>query len=195
MKREIMRSQLIDGTIRVIARDGLEKATTKLIGLETSTNEAYIYRCFSNKEDMFAKVFDSLDEELESVVKQNVPVLFKQELEVEERCRKAFTSVWRFMLGNQDKCLTFVRYYYSPYFKNYSQEIHNQRYESLVEELKRAFRDEANVWMLLNHILNVMLDFAVKVFSGAVPDNDDTAEHVFRLVYVSVRQYFRENKA
>ena len=195
MKKEIMRSQLIDGTIRVIARDGLEKATTKLIGLETSTNEAYIYRCFSNKEDMFAKVFDSLDEELENVVKQNVPVLFKQELEAEERCRKAFTSVWRFLLGNQDKCLTFVRYYYSPYFKNYSQEIHNRRYESLVEELKRAFRDEANVWMLLNHILNVMLDFAVKVFSGDVPDNDDTAEHVFRLVYVSVQQYFRENKA
>jgi hypothetical protein len=48
--------------------------------------------------------------------------------------------------------------------------------------------------MLLNHILNVMLDFAVKVFDGAVSDSDDTAEHVFRLIYGSVKQYFREKE-
>ena len=95
---------------------------------------------------------------------------------------------------NKDKCLTFIRYYYSPYFKQYSAESHNRRYKPLVEKFKDAFRDEANVWMLLNHILNVMLDFAVKVFDGAVPNNDDTAEHVFRLIYGSVKQYFREKE-
>ncbi|MBR3837762.1 MAG: TetR/AcrR family transcriptional regulator [Clostridia bacterium] len=194
MKHEETRRRLIEGTIRVIARDGLDKATTKLIGLETSINEAYIYRCFSNKEDMFSKTFDCLDEELMNVVMQNVPLMFMSEMEGEVRCRVVFSSVWRFLLGNREKCLTFVRYYYSPYFKKYSQEAHKRRYDPIVNELKRAFRDEANVWMLLNHMLNVMLDFAVKVFSDALPDNEDTAEHVFRLIYVSVKQYFRTNK-
>lgn len=194
MKQDDTRRRLIDGTIHVIARDGLDKATTKQIGMETATNEAYIYRCFSGKEDMFAKTFDSLDEELVSVAMQHVPVMYMPEMEYETRCWMFFSSVWKFMLGNKDKCLTFIRYYYSPYFKQCSAESHNRRYKPLVEKFKEAFRDEANVWMLLNHILNVMLDFAVKVFDGAVQNNADTAEHVFRLIYGSVQQYFRKKE-
>lgn len=64
MKQDDTRLKLIDGTIHVIARDGLDKATTKSIGEETSINQAYIYRHFEDKEDMFAKTFESLDEEL-----------------------------------------------------------------------------------------------------------------------------------
>ena len=52
-----------------------------------------------------------------------------------------------------------------------------------------SFKEKANVWMLFNHILNVMLDFAIKVYDGAVPDDDDTAEHVFRLVWFSINPY------
>ena len=67
MKQEEIRQRLIDGTIRVIAREGLDKATTKHIASETSVNEVYIYRCFENKEALFAKTFAALDEELVSV--------------------------------------------------------------------------------------------------------------------------------
>ena len=48
--------------------------------------------------------------------------------------------------------------------------------------------------MILNHILNVMLDFAVKVHNNQMPENDDYSEHVFRVIYESVRQYFKEGK-
>ena len=194
MKQDATRLKLIDGTIHVIARYGLDKATTKSIGEETSINQAYIYRHFEDKEDMLAQTFESLDEELAGKVMQSISVMYMQEMECEMRCHVIFASVWRFILGNEDKCLTFIRYYYSPYFMQYSEKSHNERYKPLVEKIKVAFRDEANVWMILNHILNVMLDFAVKVFDGAVPDNDDTAEHVFRLIYSSVRQYFRNEE-
>ena len=64
MKREEISRSLIDGTIRVIAREGLDKASTKQIGRATSMNEAYIYRYFADKDDLFSKAFDVLDEEL-----------------------------------------------------------------------------------------------------------------------------------
>lgn len=191
MKPQETRRLLIDGTIHVIARDGLDKATTKQIGNETSINEAYIYRCFRDKSDMFAQAFDSLDEELVAVATQHIPIMYKTDMDYEARCWVFFTSVWRFILSNQDKCLTFIRYYYSPYFKQYSAERHCNRYRPLVRYFSDAFREDANVWMILNYILNVMLDFATKVFDGAVPDNNDTTEHVFRLIYGSIRQYFR----
>lgn len=74
MKQDDTRLKLIDGTIHVIARDGLDKATTKSIGEKTSINQAYIYRHFEDKEDMFAKTFESLDEELVNKAMQHVSV-------------------------------------------------------------------------------------------------------------------------
>ena len=191
MKQNELRFGLIDGTIHVIAKYGLDKASTKQIGLATSINEAYIYRCFEDKEDMFAKIFSFLDEELVNKAMQHVSVMYIQEMDYETRCRIFFSSIWRFLLGNHDKCVAFVRYYYSPYFSMYSAKEHKERYIPLVDKFKDAFCQEANVWMILNHILTTMLDFAVKVFDGEIPDDNDTAEHVFRLIYYSIRQYFK----
>lgn len=64
----------------------------------------------------------------------------------------------------------------------------------IVEKFKDAFKDEADVWMILNHILNVMLDFAVKVHNGQMPSEDNYSEHVFLVIYRSVEQYFRKSK-
>ena len=158
MKQDELRLRLIDGTIHVIAREGLDKASTKQIGLSTKINEAYIYRCFKDKEDMFAKAFDSLDNELANKILQHLPVMYMQELEYELRCRVFFEAVWKFMLANKEHCLAFIQYYYSTYFTKYSVEAHKKRYVSVVEKFKDAFKDEADVWMILNHILNVMLD-------------------------------------
>jgi hypothetical protein len=36
-----------------------------------------------------------------------------------------------------------------------------------------------------------MLDFAVKVYTGQMPDDEDHSEHVFRVVYRSIEQYFK----
>lgn len=191
MKREEIRQRLIEGTIRVIALEGLDGATTKRIGCETQLNEAYIYRCFDDKEHLFAGAFAALDEELAAQCMKHVAVMYDTGLPFDTRCWLFFSGVWRFLLGGRDKCIAFLRYYYSPYFERFSAQEHRVRFEPLCEKFSAAFRPEANVWMLLIHILNVMLDFVLKVFDGYVPDNDDTAEHVFRLLYVSVKQYFK----
>lgn len=192
MKHYDVQSRLIDRTIIVIAENGLDKTTTKAIVKGTDINEAYIYRYFSDKEDLLSHVFDTLDEELVAKVMQHLPVMYMRELEYELRCRVFFEAVWKFLLGNKEKCLAFVRYYYSPYFTKYSAESHKRRYVPVVEKFKEAFKDEADVWMILNHILNVMLDFAVKAHNGQMSKEDHYVEHVFLVIYASVKQYFRE---
>lgn len=189
-----MREKLIARTITVIADEGLDKTTTKAITTGTGINEAYIQRHFSDKKDLLSKAFDKLDDELVAKVMQHLPVMYMQELEYELRCRVFFEAVWKFLLGNKEKCLAFVRYYYSPYFQQYSYESHKRRYAPIVEKFKDAFKDEADVWMILNHILNVMLDFAVKVHNDQMPKEDNYAEHVLRVIYQSVKQYFRKNE-
>ncbi len=194
MKHQNVRNRLIENTIRIIAENGFDKTTTKAIVSGTDINEAYIYRDFSDKEDLFVKVFDQLDEELIAKLMQHLPVMYMSELEFEVRCRVFFTAVWKFLLDNKEKCLAFVRYYYSPYFNKYSADRHKQRYQPLVEKFSEAFIDEADVWMILNHILNVMLDFAVKVHNDHMSKEDSYSEHVFRVIYRSVEQYFKKEE-
>ena len=110
MNQSELRLELINGTIQVIAKYGLDKASTKQIGLATSINEAYIYRCFEDKEDMFAKTFALLDEKLVSKAMQHVSVMYMQEMEYEMRCRVFFSFIWKFLLGNREKCLAFALY-------------------------------------------------------------------------------------
>ena len=194
VKHHNVRNRLIDNTIMVIAANGLDKTTTKAIVKGTDINEAYIYSHFSDKEDLLAKVFETLDEELVAKTLQHVEVMYMRELEYEIRCRVFFAAIWKFLIGNRDKCLAFVRYYYSPYFQKYSAEKHRLRYHPLLDKFSPAFKDEANVWMILNHILNVMLDFAVKVHNGQMSSNDDYSEHVFRVIYRSIEQYFKNDQ-
>lgn len=47
----------IESAIRVVAREGLDKATTKAIAADAGLNEAYIYRCFESKEAMLRDAF------------------------------------------------------------------------------------------------------------------------------------------
>ena len=192
MKQDELRQALVDGTIHVIAQNGLDKATTKAISNATGINEVYIYRFFENKEKLFEKAFEHLDEQLVHKTLLHIDVMYMREMDYETRCRIYFLTMWRFLVGNKNDILMYVRYYYSPYFEKFSSQTHKQRFIPLVNKFKDAFKDEADVWMILNHILNVMLDFAVKVHNGHMSDGDDYAEHVFRVIYRSIEQYFKK---
>ena len=192
MKQDDLRQALIDGVIHVIAQNGIDKATTKAISKATGMNEVYIYRLFENKEKLFEKAFEYLDIQLLDKCLLHIDVMYIREMDYETRCRIYFLAMWRFLIGNRDEIFAYVRYYYSPYFKKYSAQMHKQRFIPLVEKFKNdAFKEEADVWMILNHILNVMLDFAVMVHNGEMPEEDDYTEHVFRVIYQSIKQYFR----
>lgn len=192
MNPQTVRETLISRTITVIATEGLDKATTKAITKDTGINEVYIYRHFIDKENLFAKAFEYLDEDLYATAMKYIDVMYMKSLEYEMRCRFYFSAVWECLLSNRDECIAFVRYYYSPYFTKYSAEAHKELFAPLVDKFKDAFIQEADVWMILNHILNVMLDFAVKVHNNQMSKEDNYAEHVFRVVYASIKQYFKK---
>ncbi len=191
MKQNDLRQALIDGTIHVVAQNGFDKATTKAISSATGINEVYIYRFFENKEELFEKAFEYLDKQLVDKVLLHIDVMYMQEMEYETRCRIYFLAIWRFLVGNKDEILMYVRYYYSPYFRKHSAAEHKLRYAPVINKFNDAFKDEADVWMILNHILNVMLDFAVMVHNEEMSKEDNYTEHVFRVIYQSVKQYFR----
>ena len=195
MKHFDVRSTLIEQTIKVVANEGFDKTTTKAIVGDTGINEAYIYKFFKDKDDLLTATFSALDEELCSKTLYYVSVMNMPDIDFEMRCQFFFTAIWQFLLGNRDKCITYVRYYNSPYFRKYSSDEHKQRYVPLVNKCSAAFRDGANTWMILHHILETMLGFAIKIFNEELENNEDTAKHVFILVYGTVCSYRAEGHA
>lgn len=193
MTQQEVSKKLIEGVIKVISREGLDKASAKVIEAETGINVVYIYRCFKDKEDMFAQTFAELDKELITAFANSLLYLSDVSVGIEERFRLVFSKMWRFLLGDSDKCICYIRYYNSRYFQTYSYRTHKEAYAPLVNKMSEVFVPMANVWMLLTHALSTMLSFAVKVFDGIVPDDEDTAEHVFRLVYYSLTPYFKKD--
>ena len=195
MNTQDIAEMLIARTIDVISEDGLDKTTTKAIVGDTGINEVYIYRCFKNKDGLLAATFGKLDDELFCSLMQHIDIMSMQGMDFEMRCRFYFFSIWSFLLGNRNKCITYVRYLYSTYFIKYSFMPHKERYQPFLQKIKGAFKEEADVWMILNHILNVMLDFAVKVHYQQMPESDNYSEHVFRVIYASVKQYFKNQES
>lgn len=191
MSPQDMRATLIARTIQVIADEGLDKTTTKAIVDGTGINEAYIYRLFDSKEDLLVKAFDSLDTELADLALTHISVMHLTGFSFEERCRLYFFPMWRFLLSNREKCVAYIRYFYSPYFQRLSSADHRQRFDPLLKKFEPTFIDEADVWMILNHILDVMLCFAIRVHSGEMPADDSYGEHVYRVTYAAIRQYFK----
>lgn len=81
MKRERNAKQaFIEGTVRVVARDGLDKTTTKAIATEAGLSEAYIYRCFESKEALLCAAFHMEDVAFAYFLKQNLVGMHIQNL-------------------------------------------------------------------------------------------------------------------
>lgn len=190
MKQVDLYDRLVNSTIQVIAEYGFNGATTRNISDTACMNEAYIYRCFKDKEDLYAQTFKVLDEELSDEVLRQVSVL-EAPTEDKERQFKSFASgLYGFFLGNRSKCLAYVRYYHSPFFKKYSLESHREIHRPIAERFGKAMKHGADAAILLNYILDALLDFAVKVFNGERENGADDTERIYNLLYASVSDSF-----
>lgn len=190
MKHYNVKERLIEATIRVIAAEGMDKTTTKVIAKEAGLFETYIYQYFSNKENLLAETFDALDTELMHVLMKNMPLFDDKSKPFAQRSREYFLAIWEFMTGAPGRCTTFVRYY-SPYFNKYSAQKHAQLYAPLKEKCEKLFRPEANIRMLLCYMLSTLSMFVQTVIDGRLENNEDSREHVFLVIYNAVSPYFK----
>ena len=191
MKHYDVAKRLIESTINVIAEQGMDKATTKAIAASAGLNEAYIYRNFDDKEVLFQKTFAILDEYLLGINMDQMPALMRTDLSAEEKHWIYFSNVWRSKIDHPNMVKAYIRYLYSPYFLKNSLEDHRKRFAPLIERFSLVFKDGADVWLILHHMLNGAGDFAVRVFHGEAADNSNTSQHVFQVIYNSIHQYFR----
>jgi len=198
MKREAeIKELLISNAIHLIAEGGFEKATTKELTHsggdlpDLKMNEVYIYRIFGSKENLYAEAFLCLDRELYDTFKSGIGNVKNLTLDPKEKMYKFFLGAWKFLLGNEERCRCYVRYYYSIYFRGDSLVTHNKLFHGMISELEPMFKDEADVGAILHSVFTALFDFCIRVYNGDLEDSEENRPHVFNVLYCMMSTYFR----
>ena len=182
----------IESAIRVVAREGLDKATTKAIAADAGLNEAYIYRCFESKEAMLRDAFHMEDVNFAYFLKQQFPAMYDEDTPWKSRAFRLWSVSWRFILERCDDYCFYLRYYYSANCRKYAYKEHLECFQELFAVMRQVFRPEANVDMLLHQVFDKMLSFAARVIGGEMQDNDETTRWAFEQIYSFVAPNVRE---
>ena len=178
-----VRDALLNSTVRIVARHGLERTTTKLIAADAQINEAYIYRCYDSKNDLLQAAFHMEDVRLAEHVRKSLPVMRTRGQSWKARCFLLWKSCWKFILHQPDDCRFYLQYYYSVSCRRHAYDEHLKYFHSLFEELRPVFRPDTNVDMLLHQIFDTMLSFATRVLGNEMPDDDATTQWAFEQIY------------
>lgn len=178
-----MRQTLIRSAVRIVARDGMEKTTTKAIVVEAGLNEAYIYKCFASKDDLLRAALIMEDKNFARFLWQTLPVMHLSGLSWRDRAYILWKKSWEFILAIPDDCSFYVRYYYSASCRRYAYEEHLACYGAVIEKSRPTFRPGTNMDMLIHQIFSTLLFFASRVTNGELENSEETTRWVFEQIY------------
>ena len=183
MDQQSMKQTFMMSAVRVIARDGLVKATTKAIAAEAGLNEAFIYRCFSSKDELLSAAFYQEDENFTTLLRETLPVMHMPGLTWKERAFLLWKQSWEFILKNEADCIFYIRYYYSADCRAQAYDTHLTHFHALIEKVRPAFKMGTNVDMLVHQIFDTMLAFATRVLNGEIENSEATTQWTFEQIY------------
>ena len=186
MKTEDKRISLIESTIHTISSVGIDRATTKLLATKAGVNEAYIYRIFGGKEELFFETFTYIDKQFAAHLLKCFKTIAGCPNGVEENFHKVLSQIWDFALNDKEKCSFFIRYYYSRYYTKQSSIEREKIYDKVMFVIKKIFKDGTDTWWLFNYMLDVIFASAVKVLRDELPDDEQTRENIFSLLYAAL---------
>ena len=191
-RRTELQTAFLESVVHVVSEQGLGRATTRAIAEHAGLNEAYIYRCFSNKEDMLRAAFHREDLRFVQLVLDQLPVMGCITLSIRVRCFQLWRKAWAFVLEKPEDCKFYLRYYFSQNYLLHARTEHLQCFQPLLEAMAPLFLPGKNVSILLHQVFETMLSFAVKVMDGELPDDLTTAVTVFEQVYGCVSPHLRD---
>lgn len=189
-----MQRELIQGTIKTVAALGLENTTTNAICKTCGINVAYIYRFFSDKEDLIAAAFTYVDDEFLHLILDNCTVLNYESIDYESRCNVLFKKCWDYLMAHPEATVFYTCYYYSVSFQKYARDAHMARYAGLFGKMKTAFPENTDVRLVLHHVLDTLLGEATKQVNKPFEDSDISAAKTFSLIFSVVKSYVRSDR-
>ena len=182
MTHNRIRTALMDATVQVVAREGLEKLTTRSIASECDLHDTYIYRYFLSKEDLLKRTFLREDKLLNDIILERMKNTDLSEMHFREKLELIWFDTWKLFVENPEKCKFYVRYYYSPYFQDAVEEYKEENKE-LLKRFKSFFDTDMDVEILYHYNIHTLLHMAMRVATGELEKTEKVKEEIFELIY------------
>ena len=182
MTQNRIRTALMDATVKVVARDGLEKLTTRSIANECELHDTYIYRYFLDKEDLLKRTFLREDKLLNDIIFERIRNTDLEGLHFREKFELIWMDAWDLFIENPDKCKFYVRYYFSLYFQDTVRE-YKEGNKELMEIFKSFFDIDTDVAMLYHYNIDTLLHMAMRVSIGELENTEELKREIFELIY------------
>lgn len=186
-----MRRAFMESAVHVAARDGLEKTTTKAIAKEAGLNEAYIYKCYSGKDELLKDAFLQEDINFVELLDTALDIMQLPGFTWKERAFLLFHRSWDFILEFADDFIFYIRYYYSAACRDHAYAVHEECYRPVIDRVRYAFGENVNVDLLIHQVFITMLIFGTKVIYGELEHTEKTARMVFEQIYNFVIPHVR----
>ena len=179
---------LIRAAVEAVARDGLEKTTTRSIGAIARINDAYIYRYFSDKEDLLSRAYVLVNEDL-------IGLLLRRMSEVagagiaEGYARFAYVvrGLWDALIASPETCLFCDYYYHSASYKKHTAERHHEQAMRLLDKMGEGYELQPQAEFSLYHLMETLFCFAAKAVEGYYPRTEEGFEQVAGRLYMAFR--------
>lgn len=199
MEIEPLRKAFLASTVRVVAREGLVKATTKAIAADAKLNESYIYKCFASKDEMLAEALFIRDERLAAVLHETLPVMRNTNLTWHDRAYALFRRCWDYILQDRTDCAFYIHYYYSVTGLGSNYAAHMKNFETLIEAMKPSFKEGTYMEALFHQLFSTLLFYASWVIDGKLEETEENVHWAFEQIYSfiapNVRPELLEEKA
>jgi len=175
MKQEETKALLQEGAIRTVAREGLEKASTKLIAYEANVNEVFIFRYYGGKDNLLDETFRALDEQIVQDIVRCVRQMSLSARPLNEKLSEVISSIWNNLMAHRYEVLFYVRYYYSAAFLRAANLQHLATTRELVDILTPHTHGETAARTVVMSVMDGLLNMAMQVELGNVIDTETTA--------------------
>ena len=175
---------LLQAAIRAVARDGLEKTTTRSIGAAAGINDAYIYRYFKDKEELLSRAYIDANEHLVKLLLHRIGEAGKMAIEYgRERFAYVARGLWDVLLENAELCLFCDYYYHSASYQKYAADAHHTLALSLLEKMEERYTIAERAEYSLYYLMESIFGFAARAITGRYPKGEDGFEQMLDQLY------------
>ncbi|MBO7149918.1 MAG: TetR/AcrR family transcriptional regulator [Clostridia bacterium] len=188
------RQNLINSSVKVAATIGLANTTTKTICTEAKLNEVYLYRNFNNKDHLLLESYLQENQKLMHLIIDEIEdqTQYAETKSLKERSKAVVSKAWNYLTENPNACKFLVYYYQSAQFTEHALTEHNKWANLLLDKLSfELYNEKEYARTLLYVIFNTVFSMAKQVADDRLPNTEETAEMVFKCVYIFISACYK----
>lgn len=187
MKHEHVWERLVESTIKVGAREGIEKVTTRKIAAGAGLAEAYIYQHCKDKTELLQESFLEIRSRIGRSLEYVVSRFDAKNAHVDYIARILWCAYWNYLLEHEEELRFFMNFHHSGYF---TEEMAHRWPESfmtfgrLMVEMDRLYHVSSvtSVPVMIVHIETGTMDLALAYLRGQVPQTPESVETIYRAI-------------